>query len=123
MRRLSPILPKLEELDPHSIQFDYDRETDTLFVEFFRDASAAVSVPLGEHGYARVDPSTQKVVGVMIEEFLAVVVYELPELLIVAEGTKGISKLEIDEIRRNIAPEVETRAAMRSIKQMMPVFA
>lgn len=88
-RSVRPTWPMIERLPNRQIRFSYDRPTDTLFVDFYGRARPASSEPLdnGDRDYLflRVDPVSQEVVGLQIEEFLAYAVGRHPEFVAALE--------------------------------------
>jgi hypothetical protein len=88
-RPFRPTWPALDRLPKRQIRFGYDRPTDTLFVDFYGRARPASSEPLGvgdrDYLFLRVDPVTQEVVGLQIEDFLAYAVGRHPEFVAALE--------------------------------------
>jgi hypothetical protein len=74
-RPFDPKWPEIESLPKGQVRFTYDGRLDTLFVNFYGKARPAASEPLdvGERDYlfVRVDPLSQEVVGLQIEDFLS----------------------------------------------------
>lgn len=94
-----------ETRTPGDLVIAYDRRSDTLMVHFYGRGIPAVSVPVGDEErdifYMRVEPRTQRPVGIQIEGFLGSFVAEHPELdtlLDVAE-LRGVTRDEIQGIR------------------------
>jgi hypothetical protein len=78
-------LPEGYELPSGSFRAVYDALGDVLFVHFFGKALPAVTAPI-DHGdrayvYLRIDPNQRRVVGLQIDDFLAVVARAEPDLL------------------------------------------
>ena len=109
---ITPILPRLEELDPERVTFNYDRESDTLMIYLQGEPQAAISVAgSDEYLYWRVHPETHEVVGLQYEYFLSHLVYEQPEFLAFAD-LAGVPAEEIETIRARIRPDQRKRAAV-----------
>ena len=70
-RRLEPKVPALDSLDPTTIGVDYHAEQDTLFVHFSGSSTPAISKYVDDDTIYRLDPVTEAVVGVEVENFLA----------------------------------------------------
>ena len=87
----------------------YDRRSDTLSIHFFGRGIPAVSVPVGDGErdlfYLRVDPTTNRPVGLQIEGFLAGFAALHPELaaLLDIADLRGISRDEIDAFQERLA--------------------
>ncbi len=108
LRDLTPKLPTREEILRAPMQARYDRETDTLMIYWSQPGRPAVSVPLGDHVFLRTDPETRETYGVQIEDFLSHVVYDNPELLIIAPLV-GMKPREVARIARRLSPEQRVR--------------
>lgn len=84
LRVFHPIWPDANDLAVRRSLWSYDRFSDTMMVHFAGKPLSAVAVPLdiGPYDYlfARIDPETDRVVGVQIEDFLAFAVYQHPYL-------------------------------------------
>ncbi len=80
-------IPERYELPSGGFRAVYDAVGDTLYVHFFGRALPAVTVPIdhGDRGYfsLRIDSDQRRVVGLQIDDFLAVVARAEPELLAV----------------------------------------
>ncbi len=80
-------LPEGYELPPGGFRAVYDALADVLFVHFFGKALPAVTTPIDhgdkDHFYLRIDPTNRRVVGLQIDDFLAVVARAEPDLLAV----------------------------------------
>ena len=121
MRRFAVRLPNLMEIDPSGVRLEFDRPSDTLYVDFGGAARPAISVVLGDHLAASVDPETEEVVGLQIDGFLAHAVYEMPALLGVAHLI-GLKPKEVERIRERIDPVASKRALLESFSgQMAPL--
>lgn len=77
-RRLEPKVPALDSLDPASIGVDYHAEQDTLFVHFSGSSTPAISTYIDDDTIYRLDPVTEEVVGLEIEDFLARLLGQAP---------------------------------------------
>ena len=120
-RRTLPVVPKRPNpatLDPAKIVIDYDRESDTFFVHLFGEEHPAKVLHTGTDIDLRLDPSTHTIVGYQIEGFLAVAAAKHPQLLEFAE-LGGISRDEVDEVRRHIAPEQRARDAAEVLELLL----
>ncbi len=102
MRRLNPRWPDLGNLDWQASALDFDRDSDTLYWDFYGEPRAAISVPVTDHVLLSVDPGTEEVVGLQLDGFLAHVIYQAPELLELGDLI-GLGANEIEEIRRRLA--------------------
>lgn len=96
LRRYLPRWPDPERIDPDGVRWTYWDDVDTLMVDLFGESRPAVSVPLdlgGDRDYLflRIDPSTDDVVGVQIEDFLRYAVHRRPSLrgALVLAGRNG----------------------------------
>jgi hypothetical protein len=74
-------LPRLEELNSTVLEILYDHQLDTLFVHLLGHDQRATNPLTGEYACYRVDPNTQRVVGLQIESFLRRAVNDHPELI------------------------------------------
>ncbi|MCC6313918.1 MAG: hypothetical protein IT337_07875 [Thermomicrobiales bacterium] len=108
-------LPELHELPRGGLRFEYDRPSDTMYVDFYGKALPAVSVPVDrgdrDYLYLRVDPETKRVVGLQIEAFLAYATKQEPYLLAAAflAQLRGFTDIEIAQLRRAIGESVARR--------------
>ncbi len=95
--------PKLPvQVDLSSLNFAYDRLSDTLLVTFGDGAPRpGVSIPLSDFEYLRVDAETEAIIGVQIEDFLDYAVYENGSYLDFAEFA-GIEDKVLARIRRAV---------------------
>lgn len=102
-----PTAPKWpEHLPEGQTRFTYDRESDTLFVDFYGEPRPASSEPVDigdrDYLYFGVDPLTDEVVGVQVETFLSYAVERHPdfiEALIIAD-IKGYDDFAARELRQ-----------------------
>lgn len=109
---ITPVLPRADELDPATVTFNYDRESDTLMIHLYGQSQPAISVAgSDDYLYWRVTPESYEVVGLQYEYFLSHLVYERPEFLAFAE-LAGLPAKELDEIRAKINPDQRKRAAV-----------
>ena len=71
-RELKPKLPRLEDIDGAQIRLDYDKLSDSLWVSFVGGARPTVNVyaETDDDLMYLVDPLTEEVVGLEIENFL-----------------------------------------------------
>ena len=97
------------ERDPGALVVGYDRRSDTLAVHFFGRGIPAVSVPVGDGErdlfYVRVDPTTNRPVGLQIEGFLAGFAAHHPELAVLRDiaELRGIGRDEIEAFQERLA--------------------
>lgn len=114
-----PIWPKAnDEAIRHSL-WSYDRFSDTMMVHFHGKSlpAFAVSIEVGPYDYlfARVDPKTERVVGVQIEDFLTFAVSQQPSLAWALDFARlnGITREEAREILHGLklAPVIRPNAA------------
>lgn len=99
--------PKWPDILPKSqFRITYDRPADTLFVDFYGEARPASSEPLdtGDRDYifVRVDPLTDEVVGVQIEDFLAYAVKVNPNFVepLTIAAMRGMTEQEAEDLRQ-----------------------
>ena len=71
-REFKPKLPRLEDIDGAQIRLDYDTLSDSLWVSFVGGARPAVNVyaETDDDLMYLVDPITEEVVGLEVENFL-----------------------------------------------------
>jgi hypothetical protein len=119
LQRIQPAPPDLAALDPAGFRTVYDDVTDTLFIDFHDDRRPAVSVVSGEHVYARVDPETHAMVGIMIEEFLAVIAVEHPDLLDMAVRVGAVTAEQAADAREHISPAREKQVFVHSVLELV----
>ncbi len=95
--------PKLPvQVDLSSLNFAYDRLSDTLLVTFGDGTlRPGVSIPLSDFEYLRVDTETEAIIGVQIEDFLDYAVYENGSYLDFAEFA-GSEDRVLARIRRAV---------------------
>ncbi len=99
-----PKQPDLAAIDPQNVIAEYDRESDTLIVQFFGRGRPAVILHTGGVTDYWLDPETHEIIGLQIEGYLTQAVYQLPLLLDLAEFV-GISGDEVAQIRQRISRE------------------
>lgn len=110
-----PVWPNANDEGVRRALWSYDRDSDTMMVHFFGKSLPAVAVPIevGPYDYvfARVDPQTERVVGVQIEDFLAFAVSAHPSLAWALGFARlnGITEAEAKEILRDLDPEPVVR--------------
>lgn len=127
-RPFRPTWPAIERLPEQQIRFSYDRPTDTLFVDFYGRARPASSEPLdvGDRDYlfVRVDPLTQEVVGLQIEEFLAYAVDRHPAFVaaLAIADLDDLDAAEAAELRRwareRARHSVDAHALIASVERL-----
>jgi hypothetical protein len=121
-RTFQPRWPDPATVDPERVRFTYWAEVDTLHVDFADTEHPAVAVPVdlgdGDRDYLflKLDPVTEAVVGLQVEDILSYAVGRNPGLLDVLDlaDLHGISLAEVAEARRRVAARTR-RAAVRSI--------
>ena len=129
LRTFHPRWPVRSAIDPERVRFSYWQEVDTLMVDFTGRNSPAISVPLDldrEHDYLylRLDPVTEEVVGLQIEDFLNFTIHRHSDFLDMLDlaTLHGITPAEIAEFRRNLAPSARKRAAVDTVfDQFAPI--
>jgi hypothetical protein len=99
-----PRQPDLAAIDPQNVIAEYDRESDTLIVQFFGRGRPAVILHTGGVTDYWLDPETHEIIGLQIEGYLTQAVYQLPLLLDLAEFV-GIGSDEVAQIRQRISRE------------------
>ena len=103
----SPVRPKrpdLSAINPQNVVAAYDRESDTLIVQFFGRGRPAVILHTGGVADYWLDPETYEIIGLQVEGYLTHAVYRLPLLLDMAEFV-GIDSDEVAPIRQRISRE------------------
>ncbi len=98
---VEPRRPDFGAIDPRSVVAEYDRESDTLIVQFFGRGRPAVILHTGGVTDYWLDPESYEIIGLQVEGYLAQAVYQLPLLLDMAEFV-GISSDEVTPIRQRI---------------------
>lgn len=99
------------ERDSRTLTIGYDRRSDTLTVHFYGRGIPAVSMPVGDGErdafYVRVDPTTNRPVGIQIEGFLSSFATEHPELVTLLDTAelRGITREEVDQYRTRLAQD------------------
>lgn len=118
---------KLNDLDLQRVVISYDRASDTLMVHLFGRGRAAVSVPsprplTRDFVFLRIDPETDELVGVQIEDFLRLYVVDHPEMLHLLERAelRGITHEEVNRIQDRFGrdarrPPVAVDALIREV--------
>ena len=91
--------PKLDQLDARSVDVSYDAPSDTLLVHLFGREAPSVAVYDGDYWFWLVNPDTEEVVGVQVEEFLSSAVVDHPYL---------VQALEFAELRGLTMDNVQT---------------
>lgn len=122
LRTFHPRWPDRRAIDPGLLVFNYWHEIDTLMVDFTGQNPPAVSVPLdlgGERGYffLRLDPVTEDVVGLQIEDFLAYAIQRHPYLLDMLDlaTLHGITPAEIAGMRQSRVPKASKGAVVAAL--------
>ena len=117
-----PKVPDVKNLHMDHLRFVSERATDTMFVDFSVQVRPASSVPLdiGDRGdsFVRVDPKTDEIVGLQIEDFLAYAVEQNPafaELLGFAEW-RGVGESEADALRRRARNPADPRSFLAALR-------
>lgn len=87
------------EIDPDKLVLSYDRPSDMLLI--FLDGRERRSVVIAgqDYGFALVDPATNELVGVQIEDFLARAVKAQPHLIDLLNYAE-LRGMTIDEVRQ-----------------------
>ena len=114
LRSFRPKPPDLESLDWQAIRFDYDRTSDTLYLDFSGHPTAAVAYPVTDHLLLSIDPESEAVVGFQIEGFLAHFIIEMPIFLEIADLI-GLTPSEVAAVRARLDAASRTRAAVRTL--------
>lgn len=122
LRTFHPRWPDHRAIEPGLLVFNYWHEIDTLMVDFTGQNPPAVSVPLdlgGERGYffLRLDPVTEEVVGLQIEDFLDYAIDRHPYLLDALDlaTLHGITPAEIARSRPKPARNASKEAVMAAL--------
>ncbi len=113
-RTLHPRWPKLSEVNPDHLLFDFDRDSDMLYLHFSGEAHPSISVPLDDHYLALVDPVSENVVGIQIEGFLAHVAIALPFVLDLADLI-GLSADERQRLQAALTVRNRKQALLESL--------
>ena len=102
-------------------RFVYDRLADSLYIDFYGPARPAASIAYdqGDHDYLfmRVDPTTEEVVGLIIEHFLAYAVRKTPMYLGALDlaSLHGMTRDEVVQIQREMGWTATPRPNAESI--------
>lgn len=113
-RRLTPTFPLAADIDWQRVEYDYDRQSDTVYLHLFGFGQPSiVTHTLGDIDLL-VDPSSALVVGFQIENFLTRVVARNPRYLSLARNA-GIDPDELDRIERSIDPADRKRADFQAL--------
>ena len=118
-------LAKLKDLDLRRAVISYDRASDTLIVHLYGRGRPAVSVPsprplARDFVFLRLDPKTDELVGIQVEDVLRLYAADHPEVLDLLERAelRGITREELARIRERLgADERRHRAAIDSLLQ------
>jgi len=108
-RPLTPMFPAPAEIDWQQVEYDYDRESDTISLHLFGFDRPSVVLHTPSDIDLLVDPTTSLVLGFQIEGFLAQVVYRDPQYLLLARNA-GIDPEILARIERDIDPIARKRA-------------
>jgi hypothetical protein len=108
-RRVTPKYPMPAELDWQQAGYDYDADSDTVYLHLFGLGQPSVVVHTPSEIDLLVDPATSSVIGFQIEGFLTQVVPRDPQYLLLARNA-GIDPQVLDRIEREIDPETRKRA-------------
>jgi hypothetical protein len=108
-RRVTPVFPTTTEIDWQQVEYDYDRESDTIALHLFGSDRPSLVMHTPNDIDLLVDPTTSLVVGFQIEGFLAHVVYRDPQYLLLARNA-GIDPQILARIERDIDPIARKRA-------------
>lgn len=110
------------ERDARQLVIGYDRRSDTLSVHFFGRGIPAVSVPVGDDErdlfYVRVEPETNRPVGIQIEGFLASFATEHPELAVLLDVAelRGITRQEVADVQARLAQDTANTLVTRFLE-------
>jgi hypothetical protein len=107
----------VSEIDPSRVVITYDRDADTLMLHLEGLYQPGVSVPLTDDVMVRMDRSRRRAIGLQIEHFLARVVHEHPNVLVALDAAEldGITREEVEEIKRRFGPADRKRAAIDAL--------
>ena len=130
LRTFRPRWPDPADVDAETVAFAYWAEIDTLMVDFAGSPLPAVAVPLdlgdGDRDYLflKLDPATEAVVGLQVEDFLRYAARLHPHLLDALDLAElhGITPAEVAEARRRLAPATRKRATVAALfEELAPV--
>jgi hypothetical protein len=122
-RRPMPDQETLSGVDWHRVVISYDRASDTLMVHLYGRGRPAVSVPIPgpverDVVFLRIDPETDELVGVQIEDFLNLYARDNPDALNLLEGPvdlRGITPADLARIRASIGRPTRGAATAESL--------
>lgn len=104
----------LESLDFSKVVFRYDEPSDTLMIHLYGERRPGISVIAVDHTYVRVDPHSQQVVGLQIEDFLSRVLPENGLDALCLTERAGISRDKVLEACAGHSPQMK-KAAVQSV--------
>lgn len=107
--QMTPKYPMPTELDWQQVEYDYDADSDTVYLHLFGLGRPSVVVHTSSEIDLLVDPATSSVIGFQIEGFLTQIVPRDPQYLLLARNA-GVDPGVLDRIERDIDPEARKRA-------------
>lgn len=116
-----PKWPGLETLTPATVTMNYDRQSDTLMIDFGGVVRPAYSYPLDEgdfdYVYLRLVGRTDEVVGLYIEDVLAGFLDIHPEYVAALEHAelRGISRDQVMQLRNIAAKKIGTEPTLDAV--------
>jgi hypothetical protein len=102
---LTDLSSRIARIDPSTVVFSYDFDSDTLMIHLAGRGRPGVSLPVAQGWMLRLDRETDELIGVQIEGVLARAARAHPKLLGVLDlaELRGITPDEIDRVRREVA--------------------
>ncbi|HKG24076.1 MAG TPA: hypothetical protein VKB09_00425 [Thermomicrobiales bacterium] len=121
---VNELLTLTTRIDPGTLVFSYDHDSDTLMVHLYGRGIPGVSVPVADGWMLRLNRETDELIGVQIENLLAGAARKQPRLLRVLDAAelRGITPDEIDRVRREVDAPTPSDA-LRLVVESFPTLA
>jgi len=121
---INELLTLTTRIDPGTLVFSYDHDSDTLMVHLYGRGIPGVSVPVADGWMLRLNRETDELIGVQIENLLAGAARKQPRLLRVLDAAelRGITPDEIDRVRREVDAPTPSDA-LRLVVESFPTLA
>ena len=118
-----PRMPNLDQIDPRRLLFLYEPVSDVLTIYFDGEPRPAINVPSGDEDDLvsfRVDPATEEVVGVEVEDLFAAG-DEHPRWVDLAQ-LAGITEQKLESPPPQIVSELRAYAAVARLRDLIPAL-